>query len=186
MSDIMDEFEFKPLTEGLGFHKKNQEKSSERISEKPSPSFARDLSLQPTERTTAGDGNNIPNGARDGFSSPSDSMNSVLGQLEKRGGLKSNLSTTLPRLGRPSQETKKPLAKEPQFPATTVDEILKSLQEKKRPQILPGTARNRIENTPEQVKFKPSSWDFSAFMLDFMLVLASNLLCLIILLFTTS
>jgi hypothetical protein len=164
MSDIMDEFEFKPLTDGLGFHKKPQDGSTAKSS---SPSQLDAMFGNPSK-------SRIP-----------------------------DISTPLPR-------NSKVIAAEPtELPTTTVDEILKTLQEKKRPtaqfssQVSSQTkigqskainainainatdVKTRIDATPEPIKFQPAIWNFSAFVLDFMLILASNLLCLIILLVTT-
>ena len=150
MSDIMDEFEFKPLTDGLGFHKKPQA------------------------------------GSRSASPSQLDDMFGNLGKNRIP-----DISTPLPRTS--STKVKADAAQPSELPTTTVDEILKTLQEKKRPNTqltnpsVAGlsTAKTRIDATPEPIKFQPTVWDFSAFILDFMLILASNLLCLIVLLVTT-
>lgn len=122
MSELFDEFEFKPLTEGLGFHKKSQNKE-------------------------------------DDFT-----------PLSVNKG--SKLSSPLPRK---NQSDIAPL-----IPATTVDQILKSLNDKKLPEIKEPIT----QATPSQ-QYKSSYWDLSAFLLDLMLVLAINLSCLIVLLVTT-
>jgi hypothetical protein len=136
MSDIMDEFEFKPLTDGLGFHSKNQSRIAQTV---------------PAD---------IPKETKSSF----------------EGG---GFSTPLPR----PQREKAPLSTD--LPSTTVDEILKTLNQKKRPDFVNSKIKTKIDATPELPRFKTSSWDFSSFLLDLMLILAMNLLCLIVLLLTT-
>lgn len=154
MSDIMDEFEFKPLTDGLGFHKKNQtEKSnngdrSEKL-EKPSSLFTQEP---------------------------------MKAQFDLGGELSNPLSTPLPRTQRQPAE-KIPVSND--LPSTTVDEILKTLNDRKRPSFQQPQVKTKIEITPEAPVFRSTAWDFSAFLLDLMLVLAINLVCLILLLVTT-
>lgn len=146
MSDIMDEFEFKPLTEGLGFHPKKEPVAA--------PNSSVGLSL-------------------------SSSLGFPTGPVD--------LTTPLPRTGQlpKSGPEVSPIKAKDSLPSTTVDEILKTLQEKRRPEFSKQTQKTRIDASPEPQKYKRSTWDFSAFMLDSMLVLASNLLCLVILLLTT-
>ena len=146
MSDIMDEFEFKPLTDGLGFHKKTQ-------SEEPQEQRSR-------------------RGFDTGFRMPQASM-------PNSPPTASPLSTTLPR----TQKNSVPLTGD--LPSTTVDEILKTLNQRKRPDFAKPNVKTKIDATPEAPRFKPAAFDLSAFLLDIMLILAMNLLCLIVLLVTT-
>jgi len=144
MSDIMDEFEFKPLTDGLGFHKKNQ-----------------------SEKANATD-KVVREPLRAQFDAPAE--------------LNNPLSTPLPRNQRQPVD-KVPVSQD--LPSTTVDEILKTLNDRKRPQFQQSPVKTRVEIAPEAPVFKTTAWDFSAFLLDLMLVLAMNLICLIMLLVTT-
>lgn len=155
MSDIMDEFEFKPLTDGLGFHKKTQTET---------PRESRSLGFE-SENLTSSLFNQIPNPPQ-----PKGQSNSQL---------TNPLSTTLPR----PQKESAPLTTD--LPSTTVDEILKTLNQRKRPEFTQAPVKTKIDATPEEPKFKAAAFDFSAFLLDIMLILAMNLLCLITLLVTT-
>jgi hypothetical protein len=130
-----DEFEFKPLTEGLGFHKKQQEK------EKPLASPKTALKFQ----------SEMPDLA---------------------------IQTPLPRKGFDSTQSLK------KTPATTntVDEILKTLNEKKGVDF---SAEKKKLREPAPIVYKTTQWDISASLLDAMLVTAGTLLCLILLLVVT-
>jgi hypothetical protein len=166
MSDIMDEFEFKPLTEGLGFHKKIQDSPTQSVigndgREKNRKNFSTD---EPQELSSL-------------------QLDAMLGTLGKN--RIPDISTPLPRTSHSGEKVDVTSASQTELPTTTVDEILKTLQEKKRPSLALNTGKTRIDATPEPIKFNPTIWDFSAFTLDLMLILASNLLCLIILLITT-
>lgn len=222
MSDIMDEFEFKPLTEGLGFQKKNNEPAktglSTHFSESLGADFAEKFSDKTPEATpTRPAVKNAINNSLNAFNQFEDintkaGMDAAIAHLEKGGtfgknmipelkpapaaqkpaaSLNNPLSTPLPRAesridakaetSKQAKKTNLPGA----VPTTSVDEILKTLQDKKMPQLSPTAARQRIDATPEPEKFQKSTWDFAAVMLDAMLVIASNLMCLIILMFTT-
>lgn len=210
MSDIMDEFEFKPLTEGLGFQKKNNEPAKSGFSQTLNTQFTESFGTDFTEKSSDKIPNrpavkNAINNSLNAFNqfeeiNTKSDIDAAVAHLEKGGtfgqsripemkptqsAFKSNtpLSTPLPR----TENTK--LAKKTNtpgaMPATSVDEILKTLQDKKMPQLSPSVARSRIDATPEPEKFQKTTWDFAAVMLDVMLVVASNLMCLIILMFTT-
>lgn len=153
MSDIMDEFEFKPLTDGLGFHKKNQ---AEKTNSERAERLEKHSSVFGTEPLKA--------------------------QFDMDAEISTPLSTPLPRTQR--QPTEK-IPSSMDLPSTTVDEILKTLNDRKRPQFQQTQVKTKIEATPEAPVFKATAWDFSAFLLDLMLVLAINLVCLILLLVTT-
>jgi len=133
-----DDFEFKPLTEGLGFHKKTQEKVS--------------------PKNTS-------------------SLNSSL-KFQADPDMDLSISPPLPRKGFDSTQS---LKKSP-APANTVDEILKTLNEKRS---LDFQGEKAKLNEPAAVVYKKSSFDISACLLDAMLVTAGTLLCLIVLLVVT-
>ncbi|MGZ5279464.1 MAG: metalloendopeptidase [Pseudobdellovibrionaceae bacterium] len=127
-----DEFEFRPLTEGLGFHKKSQDKPL------AAPKTA--LKFQ----------NEMPDLA---------------------------IQTPLPRKSFDStQSLKKPPTN------NTVDEILKTLNEKK---AVDFSAEKSKLREPAPIVYKATPWDISASLLDAMLVTAGTLLCLILLLVVT-
>lgn len=129
-----DDFEFKPLTEGLGFHKKSQEKVS--------------------------------------------TKNSTPLQFQTEPSMDLSINPPLPRKG---FESTQGLRKNP-APANTVDEILRTLNEKRN---IDFQGEKSKLNEPAPIVYKPSSWDISAGLLDAMLVTASTLLCLIVLLVVT-
>ncbi len=126
-----DEFEFKPLTEGLGFHKKSQEKATPKTQMKFQTENL-DLTIAPP----------LP---RKGFEN--------------------------------TQSLKRPAAGN----TTTVDDILKTLNEKRSVDF----AEKAKINEPAAPVFKTTAWDLSASLLDAMLITAATLLCLIILLVVT-
>jgi hypothetical protein len=133
-----DEFEFKPLTEGLGFHKKNQEKA-------------------PTAPKTA-----------------------LKFQAESMPDLA--IQTPLPRKGFDSTTTLKKQVPTAIPGNTTVDEILKTLNEKRSVDF--SNEKTKLRE-PAPIVYKSSAWDLSASLLDAMLVTAGTLLCLILLLVVT-
>lgn len=129
--DQDDDFQFKPLTEGLGFHKKSQEKPAPKVKFQFDKEATEDLAINPP----------------------------------------------LPRKGFDSTQ---PLKKsEPT--ANTVDEILKTLNEKRS---FDFSDKAKL-NEPAPIFYKKSYIDISAALLDAMLVTAATLLCLIILLLVT-
>lgn len=142
--DPFEEFEFKPLTDGLGFHKK---KSS--APEKQSTPILKDQGLELIEETDP-------------------------------------LRSPLPRKNRNTQLPSTPggLTEVGGDGTAAVDEILKTLQKNRRLEFDKG-----VSEKPSQAKakteFKPTTWSFSAAMLDSMLVVAASLLCMIILLVVT-
>ena len=222
MSDIMDEFEFKPITEGLGFQKKNNESpAKEGLSQTLSAQFTEGFNSDFAERTSERASDKIPDrpavkmaisNSLNAFNQFNDlntkaGMDAAIAHLEKGGTFgkskvpelkaapsltknvapSTTLSTPLPRTENKNtaglQAKKQNTSND--VPTTSVDEILKTLQDKKMPGIANNATRTRIDATPEPVKYKKTAWDFAAFMLDVMLVVASNLMCLIILMFTT-
>lgn len=124
-----DDFQFKPLTEGLGFHPKSN------LNSPPPPK----------------------NGA----------PRFQLEDLE--------LNAPLPR--KPMTLNSSPQAAS----ANTVDEILKTLSEKRK---FDFSEKSKLHE-PQTITYKPSRFDLSAGLLDGMLVTATTLLCLIILLAVT-
>jgi hypothetical protein len=143
--DPFEEFEFKPLTDGLGFHKKKASVSTEEtLADK---SMARSLvsetpndlrSPLPRKKTTSA----IP---------------AAPGSLTEIGGDGSSTAA--------------------------VDEILKTLQKNRRLDF--ENTKTKITATPKAEEYVPTRWNFSASLLDGMLVLAASLLCMIILLVIT-
>lgn len=127
MKDIFEEFEFKPLTEGLGFHKNSK---------------------------------NQMHGAQ------SDSV------LENK--MPEIINTPLPR--QKAREVEK--SERPSSQSSTVDAILHEIQKNDKLNFIEQPA-------PTKAMSRPSTNDFSAVVLDSMLVLASYLACLIILLVVT-
>lgn len=150
--DPFEEFEFKPLTDGLGFHKKK--------------------SATPTKENTKADA----------FSK----------NLLKDQGLEliEETSTDPLRPPLPRKNRSNPI---PQAPGSltevggdgsaAVDEILKTLQKNRRLDF--ENSKQKMAQTNTKEDFKKTTWSFSAAFLDGMLVVASSLLCMIILLVIT-
>lgn len=152
--DPFEEFEFKPLTEGLGFHKKKANPV------KPEPA------------------------ANDTFSSNSYIKDQGLELIEENST--DPLRPPLPRKNRsmatiPAAPGTLADAGSDGSSAAAVDEILKTLQKNRALDMAATNTRQKITaNTKED--FKPTTWNFSSSLLDAMLVIASSLLCMIILL----
>jgi hypothetical protein len=156
--DPFEEFEFKPLTDGLGFHKK-----------KPTAAAA-----TPIEETPASDPfakNTLKTKGLELIEEPSTDP----------------LRPPLPRKGRtplPSAPGNLTEVGGDGTPSTTaVDEILKTLQKNRRLDF--DISKEKISQTKTQVEFKKSTWSFSAAILDTMLVVAASLLCMIVVLIAT-
>lgn len=147
----MDDFEFRPLTEGLGFHNRTEKAQT------PGKSLPQPPPSQLISNSEFGVGS---------------------ASLRK-------LSTPLPRNGPEASATG--LQPSVEMPSTTVDEILKTLNSKKRPDLTAATTphSNRISEAPVAVHYVASTWSFSAFLLDLMLVTAMTLLSLLIMVVTT-
>jgi hypothetical protein len=128
--DPFEEFEFKPLTDGLGFHRKATSKLPE-MTEAPA---------------------------------------------------KSPIYT--PPLQRKSSIPTPPPTQAPMPTTSTVDEILKSLNNRRKYGFEEKEA-GKILNTPIETVYKPTTWDFSAALLDLMLIVATYLGSLILLLVVT-
>lgn len=137
--DPFEEFEFKPLTEGLGFHKKSESKP------KRSEQLVRDNGFSLLEEETTS----------------------------------STLTPTLPRKSRHKIENFKETISAP----SAVDDILKNLQKNRHFDI--ENAEATLRNAKMAEEYKPTGWNLSSSFLDGMLILASSLLCMIILLTIT-
>lgn len=135
-ADPFEEFEFKPLTDGLGFHRKKTT---------PAPQLGLELDL--------------------------------LSDMDQDIESPSPLSQTLPRPHRRIKIDETPV------PTTddAVNEILKTLKQKQ----VDTVPTPKLTKTPPVTQWKEVLPSFSAGFLDFMLILASTLLCLIIVLAVT-
>jgi hypothetical protein len=175
-SDPFEEFEFRPLTEGLGFHRQSEKKQPPASSVSSSPGRP-DNSLQFKPMGSA-----LPE-----IEMPLSARGSALGlNLDK------NLEAK-PALRRaPLDEMKPQPAVEPGG-STTVDDILKTLQTKRKFDFKEGaeSVSSAAGASPKKLGDRPalayrnSVPDFSSFVLDGMLVTAGSLACLIILLLVT-
>jgi hypothetical protein len=155
--DPFDEFEFKPLTDGLGFHKK-----------KPTQQAA-SFDIEPK----------VP--AADPFAKNT-LKNQGLELLEEPGT--DPLRPPLPRKGRtPLPTAPGNLTEVGGDGSAAVDEILKTLQKNRRLDF--ENSKQKITQTAPKAELKKSVWSFSASILDAMLVVAASLLCMIIVLVVT-
>lgn len=155
--DPFDEFEFKPLTEGLGFHKK-----------KPTPQSE----SKATEEA-------LPN--RESFS-PNTLRSQGLELIEETN--LDPLRPPLPRKGRANiPNAPEHTAEVNSDGSKAVDEILKTLQKNRRLDFEP--AKQKISQANKKEELKKSTWSFSASILDTMLVVAASLLCMIVVLIAT-
>lgn len=152
--DPFEEFEFKPLTDGLGFHKKKATAKAT-APESKADSFSRDLLIK----------------------------NQGLELIEE-----SSVDPLRPPLPRKKVSTPVPptpgsLTEVGGDGSAAVDEILKTLQKNRRLDF--ENSAKKITQTKTKEEFKATTWSFSAALLDGMLILASSLLCMIILLVIT-
>ena len=143
--DPFDEFEFKPLTDGLGFHKKKTEAAA------------------PSASTTATA--KIPNSSRRA-SFEEEAIESLLPPLPRKGA-----ATEMPSIQENSSNS-------------TVDEILKTLRQNQRFDF-DNTKKTTKKTAAAVEEYLPTNWNFSSTFLDTMLIVASSLLCMIILLVIT-
>ncbi|MBK9324006.1 MAG: RDD family protein [Bdellovibrionaceae bacterium] len=154
--DPFEEFEFKPLTEGLGFHKKKA--STVQKSDEDDISFEiKSTGSKLSSNTSA----NIEHRVVDPLRSP------------------------LPRKNLSSTETLPVMDSELPSAASAVDEILKTLQKNRRLDFDNQAAQKAANLTLSKEVYKPDTWRFSSSLLDSMLVLAASLLCMIIVLVIT-
>lgn len=160
-----DDFEFRPLTEGLGFQNKTASAASS--SEPKITGFQASAAATSATKKAA-----IP--------TATPSQLNHLDMVEN-----SELTSPLPRKGY-SQTPTTTKSQTPTSPlSNTVDEILKTLNEKRRHEFT-DKKRARITDAPAaETLFQNSNWEFAASMLDLMLVTAGTLLCLIVLLVLT-
>ncbi len=153
--DPFEEFEFKPLTDGLGFHKKKASPAEMPTNAQEAKIAAKNLRSQGLQL--------LEEGSTDPLRSPlprkkSSPIPDAPGSLTEVGG---------------------------DGTSTAVDEILKTLQKNRRLDFENAAARSKITATAKADEYVPSRWNFSASILDGMLVLAASLLCMIILLVIT-
>jgi hypothetical protein len=152
-SDPFEEFEFRPLTEGLGFHRK--EATSQPAPSSRAQSQNQSFSIPATEITEAGP-----------------SVSPTLPRKNKTSSIAPGMRRNLPTIN-DDDET------------TTVDEILKTLNERKKYDFTEDQKiRAQLKDAPAIV-WRPDRQTFSAVILDTMLITASFLGCLIILLTVT-
>lgn len=157
--DPFEEFEFKPLTDGLGFHKK-----------KPAANTA--AASTPLDQTSP---------KADPFAKNS-LKSKGLELLEEPGA--DPLRSPLPRKNRTALPTAPGnLTEVGGDGSAAVDEILKTLQKNRRLDF--ETSKEKISQTTPKLELKKSVWSFSAAILDAMLVVAASLLCMIVVLVAT-
>lgn len=150
--DPFEEFEFKPLTEGLGFHKK-------KASAQKTVDF--DSSFEVTK--------------------PGVSLNQTgLSLLEEEA-----VDPLRPPLPRKPATPVMPVEPETSPSSSAVDEILKTLQKNRRLDFENKSAAKIQQQTPKADEYKADVWNFSSALLDGMLVIASSLLCMIVVLMIT-
>jgi hypothetical protein len=163
-SDIFEEFEFKPITSGLGFQ--NRKKSNPNSESLSFENFNEPISSVKSEsQTTILDGKE-----------PAPKINlpfkgALRGELDLIEGQKGS-EQLQPRVRESS------LKKQPEVAQSKVAEILGDLKQQRRQEA------QKSKKTEEPL-FKLSSPDFSALILDSMLVVALALSCLIILILVT-
>lgn len=152
--DPFEEFEFKPLTDGLGFHKKKASATSEETAAGKNSARSSVLKDKGLELLEEGSNELRPPLPRKKSTS---AIPAAPGSLTEVGGDGST--------------------------STAVDEILKTLQKNRRLDF--ENTKTKITATPKAEEYVPTRWNFSASLLDGMLVLAASLLCMIILLVIT-
>ncbi|WII73175.1 metalloendopeptidase [Bdellovibrio sp. 22V] len=151
--DPFEEFEFKPLTDGLGFHKKKS--STPAKDEKSADSFSstmiKNQGLELIEETST------------------DPLRPPLPR--KKSSPIPQAPGSLTEVGGDGTAT------------GAVDEILKTLQKNRHLDF--ESSKQKISQTTAKEEYKKTIWSFSAALLDGMLVIASSLLCMILLLVIT-
>lgn len=179
-NDPFEEFEFKPITEGLGFHSqaktasksdaKTDVKSDSKIDAKPDLKFeARRAQSEHSARTEK----NYDSGVR--VDDLLDLNSLETGKLDQ------------PLLRTPLLKRSGPASPElPSVPTPKVDEVLKGLQKQNWDfKDDKATAARQALKAPPEYVYHPSGYDLSAVVLDAMLVIAAFLGCLIVLLMVT-
>ncbi len=166
-----DDFEFKPLTEGLGFHQKKNSSTPA----KPLVQFKTDMpdlemnSPLPRAKSSSEPYAHLSAAATSAAASAAAAASAFTAN--------SKSAKTPANTARPSE------AQKGGAPSTnTVDEILRTLNQKKG--IDTGVSKSSLK-AKATVTFKPAAWEVSASLLDAMLVTAGTLFCLILLLVIT-
>ncbi len=150
--DPFEEFEFKPLTDGLGFHNRTQpEKTNNTNGQTPKIDF--ELEMMAPDIV-------------ENLSTPQ-----IQPALPRKDSKTDNKSTT-------KQAPKSPTV-------STVDEILKTLGERRKYDFEEKETAQNLYHTPTKETFVASTFEFSAALLDGMLVIATYLATMIILLVVT-
>jgi hypothetical protein len=161
--DPFEEFEFKPLTDGLGFHNKKEKGST---SQSKSPITGQDKSIE--ARLTA-------------------PLFEKSAATEQMSGTTSSLSSTLPRKNKlPIIETPKS-SKVDEVLETLKRRDLDFINEPTRPEISAkkSTVLKTETRKEKQATFTKTTPSLMAITLDTMLIMAGTLLCLIALLVVT-
>lgn len=154
--DPFEEFEFKPLTDGLGFHKRKASASTaepEAADTFRSQKFIKDQGLELIEESSV------------------DPLRPPLPR--KKATIPAPTPDSLTEVGGDGSSS------------AAVDEILKTLQKSRRFDFEEKTAKNKTTAAATKEEFKATTWNFSSALLDSMLVIAASLLCMIILLIVT-
>lgn len=153
--DPFEEFEFKPLTDGLGFHKKKSSaaKADAEVDTFTSQKFIKDQGLELIEESSV------------------DPLRPPLPR--KKANTPAATPDALTEVGGDGSSS------------AAVDEILKTLQKSRRFDFDEKKSKTKITATATKEEFKATTWNFSSALLDSMLVIAASLLCMIILLVIT-
>lgn len=162
-TDPFEEFEFKPLTDGLGFHKKPATNNS---ASSPA-SFTMAPTAAPVSKTSSDMGSRGID-----FSDEADINNPFKDPLPRREN---------------KSKTKTAAAFDIPAPATSpVDDILNTLHQNRKMEIeLDRRHRNELRNPKATTTLKVAAPRLSPMILDGMLVMAAGLLCMIIMLVVT-
>lgn len=177
--DPFEEFEFKPITEGLGFHKKKNEGEKDLVStEKFHDSTAGTGSAQ-----AVGYGKATSKAAVEPFTAIEASLlrNQGLQLLQEETA--DPLKWPLPRKQSDNQSVE--FRERSKQDHQVVDDILKNLQKQKR---IDAEIQDNLKKAPtakKQISFKPITPHFGAIILDTMLVLAAFLMCMVLVLIIT-
>jgi len=176
--DSIDEFEFKPLSQGLGFHKKKE--AEPRMGMGAGTTVASPSAASHPVTTTL----------KSNSASTANSTSKSTSALASTSASKSTeglIVPPLPKKAYPGEKNKS--IQQPMFPQTTranpVDDILKTLHKNKNMSFeSTSKEKNKISNTKTDT-YKLSPWVFSTSILDGMLVTALTLLAMILVLVIT-
>ncbi len=137
--DVFEDFEFKPITEGLGFHPRTE--SAGEKTTKPN----KGLEIETITKSEA-----------------------------------EGLKPPLPRKSKsqPAEQTTKT--------QKAVDEILQTLNSRRTVQFTDSIEEKKQISPQATPIFKPATWEFAAGIIDFMLVIAIQIACLMIVLTVTN